>query len=125
MKVTKLKSNEVFVFNSNYLGMHRTGSARKALEYGAKWGRGEGLHGQTYAIPTKFSPTQRLPMGDIEECVSRFIRKANSRQDLIFRVAPMDSGLAGRRVEQIAELFRGCLELKNVILPIEFLRILK
>lgn len=44
----------VFVFGSNPEGRHGAGAARTAkLTFGAIYGRGEGLQGNAYAIPTK------------------------------------------------------------------------
>ena len=52
-RISELKENEIFVFGSNLAGVHGGGAARFAYErFGAVWGEGVGLHGQTYAIPT-------------------------------------------------------------------------
>lgn len=52
-RILELKGNEIFVFGSNLAGAHCGGAARLAYErFGAVWGEGVGLHGQTYAIPT-------------------------------------------------------------------------
>ena len=51
--IDQLEPNEIFVFGSNLAGMHGGGAARVAYEkFGAVWGQGVGLQGQTYAIPT-------------------------------------------------------------------------
>ena len=50
--IEKLKPHEVFVFGSNLNGMHGGGAAKLAMKWGAVWGKGVGLQGQTYAIPT-------------------------------------------------------------------------
>ena len=50
---TELKPNEIFVFGSNLQGYHGGGAARLAMnQWGAVWGQGTGLQGQTHAIPT-------------------------------------------------------------------------
>lgn len=47
-KISELKENEIFVFGSNLAGAHGGGAARLAYErFGAVWGEGVGLHGQT------------------------------------------------------------------------------
>ncbi|QAX96049.1 hypothetical protein [Vibrio phage vB_VmeM-Yong XC32] len=51
--ITKLKPNMVFVYGSNPEGRHGLGAAKLALRYGAKYGVGRGLMGQTYALVTK------------------------------------------------------------------------
>lgn len=51
--ITELKENEIFVFGSNLAGAHSGGAARVAYnKFGAVWGQGVGLQGQSYGIPT-------------------------------------------------------------------------
>jgi hypothetical protein len=51
--INYLKENEIFVFGSNLEGMHGGGAARAAYnKFGAIWGQGVGLQGQSYGIPT-------------------------------------------------------------------------
>lgn len=51
--ISELKENDIFVFGSNLNGYHAGGDARVAMEkFGAVWGQGVGLQGQSYAIPT-------------------------------------------------------------------------
>lgn len=51
--ITDLAPNEIFVFGSNASGQHGAGAARTALErFGAVWGQGSGLQGQSYGIDT-------------------------------------------------------------------------
>jgi hypothetical protein len=53
-KVTKLAPNQIFVFGSNPEGRHGAGAAKYAKDnFGAMYGQGEGLQGQSYALPTK------------------------------------------------------------------------
>jgi len=53
-KVTSLKPNQIFVFGSNPEGRHGAGAAKYAKDnFGAMYGQGEGLQGQSYALPTK------------------------------------------------------------------------
>ena len=52
-RISELKPNEIFVFGSNLIGAHDGGSAQLAYNrFGAVWGQGVGLQGQSYAIPT-------------------------------------------------------------------------
>lgn len=47
-------ASTVFVFGSNPEGRHGAGAAKVAREqFGAKYGQGEGLQGNSYALPTK------------------------------------------------------------------------
>ena len=52
--ITKLEKNEIFVFGSNPEGRHGRGAANTALKkFGAKWGQGRGLQGNSYGLITK------------------------------------------------------------------------
>lgn len=53
LPITKLGPNNVLVFGSNPEGRHGKGSAKLAMKFGAKYGCGRGLQGQTYALVTK------------------------------------------------------------------------
>lgn len=48
------EKNTIFVFGSNPEGRHGLGAAKIAVEkFGAIYGKGEGLQGNAYALPTK------------------------------------------------------------------------
>lgn len=51
--ITELDTDHIFVFGSNPEGRHGLGAAKAAMKFGAKYGKGRGLHGQTYALVTK------------------------------------------------------------------------
>ena len=55
--------NNILVFGSNPEGRHGAGLAKAAMAFGARYGRGRGLHGNTYALVTK-----NLTKGYIEPC---------------------------------------------------------
>jgi hypothetical protein len=96
----------IFVFGSNRKGAHGGGAAKQALvEYGAKWGVGEGMRGRSYALPTKSSHLSTLPISSIAEHVWQFIALARTRTDLEFAVTRVGCGLAGLTDEQVAPLF--------------------
>ena len=114
--IRSLAPNEVFVFGSNLGGMHGGGAARAALNhFGAIWGQGVGLQGQSYAIPTMHGGVDV-----IKPYVDEFIQFAQSRPDLYFYVTRIGCGIAGFRDEQIAPLFAQALTLDNVALPKSF-----
>ncbi len=52
-RITKLEPNHIFVFGSNPEGRHGAGAAKCAVKFGATYGIGRGLSGQTYALVTK------------------------------------------------------------------------
>ena len=86
--------------------------------FGAVWGNGEGLQGQSYAIPTMEG------YENIGPAVERFIGFAKEHTELTFLVTPIGCGIAGYRAEEIAPLFGGALDLENVFLPEGFLKVL-
>lgn len=104
-KVHKLQANEVFVFGSNEQGRHGKGAARDALKFGAVYGNGRGLQGQTYALPTKSTPYKPLPLPEIAANIRELYACALAHPHLTFLVTPVGCGLAGYAVWEIAELF--------------------
>ena len=115
-RISELKENEVFVFGSNLAGAHGGGAARLAYNrFGAVWGEGVGLHGQTYAIPT-----MQGGVDTIKPYVDAFIRFAKEHSRLTFLVTRIGCGIAGFRDEEIAPLFKDAIDVENIILPKEF-----
>ena len=118
-QVDALQPNEIFVFGSNAQGYHNGGAARVAAErFGAVMGQGEGLQGQSYAIPT---------MGTLQEIVAavqRFTIFAESHPEMRFLVTRIGCGSTGFTDSEIAPMFQHCIRLKNVALPVEFWKVL-
>lgn len=107
--ITELRDNEVFVFGSNLAGMHAGGAARFAYnKFGAIWGQGEGLQGQSYAIPTMQGGVET-----IAPYVDTFIAFAQAHPELHFLVTPIGCGIAGFCEQEIAPLFRAALNQTN------------
>ena len=114
--IRELADNEVFVFGSNLGGFHGGGAARAAMQrFGAVWGQGVGLQGQSYAIPTMQGGVET-----IKPYVDEFIEFARTKPELFFYVTRIGCGIAGFRDEEIAPLFAGALALENVALPKSF-----
>ena len=79
------KSNDILVFESNSEGFHTLGMAKFAnKELGAEWGVGEGLRGNTYAIPTKTLNDEANTKYDIENAIDRFKKFALEHPELNF-----------------------------------------
>ena len=115
-RITELKSNEIFVFGSNLAGAHGGGAARLAYDrFGAIWGQGVGLQGQSYAIPTMQGGVET-----IKPYVDEFIRFAKEHPKLKFWVTKIGCGIAGFTVDEIAPLFYHAIDCKNIVLPKEF-----
>lgn len=108
--------NRIFVYGSNEGGIHGAGAAKTAMQhYGAKWGVGEGLQGNSYAIPTKDRTIYTLPLDKVRGYVDTFKMFAAAHPELRFFVTRIGCGLAGFTDSQIAPLFAGCSA--NVELP--------
>ena len=105
-KITELKENEVLVFGSNLEGYHSGGAAKVAMEkFGALWGQGVGLQGQSYAIPTMQGGTEI-----IKSYVDEFINFASNHKELTFFVTRIGCGIAGFKDEEIAPFFKKTLD---------------
>jgi len=115
--IDKLEANEIFVFGSNLEGRHGGGAAAVAKKWGAIWGQGVGLQGQTYAIPTMQGGVET-----IKPYVNEFLLFAKAHPELKFLVTEIGCGIAGFTVQEIAPLFKAALEenIENVYLPQRF-----
>jgi len=122
--ITALEPNQIFVFGSNERGVHGAGAAKMAVKWGAVYGIGEGLKGQTYAIPTKDGNIETLNLEDINNYIVNFVKFAKEHSHLNFLVTEIGCGLAGLSPNQIAPMFKEVSSLSNVYLPFRFWQIL-
>lgn len=99
------RNGEILVFGSNAAGRHGAGAAKAALQYGAVYGVGTGMVGQSYALPTKDRSIQSLPLTKIKSNVDDFLKFATTHSDLTFFVTRVACGLAGYTDSQIAPMF--------------------
>ena len=119
--IDSLEENEIFVFGSNLQGMHGGGAARVAHEkFGAVWGEGIGLQGQSYAIPTMHGGVDV-----IAPYVNDFIAFAKEHPELKFLVTEIGCGIAGFRISEMAPLFKEALKMENIYLPERFIEVLE
>ena len=119
--INELADNEVFVFGSNLNGWHGGGAAAAAhMWFGAIWGVGVGIQGQSYAIPTMQGGIET-----IKPFVDEFIQYAREHQDKVFLVTRIGCGIAGFRDDDIAPLFEECVEMDNVVLPKSFHQVIE
>ena len=118
-QISHLEASEIFVFGSNIRGYHAGGAAAAAMNhFGAIWGQGEGLQGQSYAIPTMEG------IESLGNAVKRFTQFAAEHPDMRFLVTRIGCGIAGYTPDTIAPLFRDCINLENVALPADFWKVL-
>ena len=140
--ITELKANEVFVFGSNIQGEHVGGAAKIAVKkFNACNGQGFGLQGQSYAIPTcrrawlkpNLNKMDRdlegmyrktIPFDNVNQIkpfVDAFINDAKAvGNEFVFYVTKIGCGIAGFKINEVAELFADAYEVENIYLPIEF-----
>lgn len=111
--ITELKPHEIFVFGSNLSGSHGGGAAALAYrKWGAVWGQGVGLQGQTYGIPTMLGGVDT-----IRPYVDDFIRFAKQHPEMTFLVTEIGCGIAGFKVSEMAPLFVEAIPVENIHLP--------
>lgn len=112
-RITQLEDNEVFVFGSNLEGAHGGGAALLAWQkFGAIWGQGVGLQGQSYGIPT-----MQGGVDTIKPYVDEFISFARHHPKLTFLVTRIGCGIAGFTNEEISPLFKEAHGIENIVLP--------
>ena len=87
-------ANTIFVFGSNPEGRHGAGAAKTAREkFGAIYGQGEGLQGNSYALPTKDLRVRQnrglrsISPEQITESIKRMYQVAAENPDKQFKVA--------------------------------------
>lgn len=96
----------IFVFGSNLAGRHGRGAALIARRFhGAVYGQGEGLQGNSYAVPTKGLKMEILPLNTIKANVDRLMRFATKHPEYLFKITALGTGLAGYSHEDIAPMF--------------------
>ena len=119
-RIQDLKPDEIFVFGSNLAGAHGGGAALLAYrKWGAVWGQGAGLQGQTYAIPTMHGGVDK-----IDPYVKDFICFAKQHPEMTFLVTEIGCGIAGFLPEEIAPLFNEAILVGNIYLPERFWMVL-
>jgi hypothetical protein len=115
-RISELKPNEIFVFGSNLSGSHGGGAALLAYErFGAIWGQGVGLQGQSYGIPTMHGGVNA-----IKPYVDEFIEFAKVHPEYKFLVTKVGCGIAGFTTREMAPLFQDAIDVENIVLPKEF-----
>ena len=119
--VLSLAPDEVFVFGSNLGGFHGGGAARAAYnKFGAVWGQGVGMQGQSYAIPTMQGGVET-----IAPYVDEFIEYAGNHPEKKFLVTEIGCGIAGFTPEEIAPLFKDAAGIENISLPERFWEVIE
>jgi hypothetical protein len=110
----------IFVFGANLDGKHSGGAARFAkLNEGAEDGVGEGLTGNSYALPTVGHNFAPMDTAEIQPYVQNFLDYATAKLNFAryhkkkipqFKVTRVGCGLAGHKDEDIAPFFANAPE---------------
>lgn len=98
--IEELLPGQVIVIGSNERGLHAAGAALYAhLHFGLRWGIGEGLSGQTYALPTMSG------FEDFKTAAEVFKNYAALSHDLTFLLTKVGCGIAGYSEASVRALF--------------------
>ena len=101
-----MNKHKIFVFGSNLAGRHGAGAALFARQYhGAIYGKGVGIQGNSYALPTKDEHLRSLPLEEIKTYVDQFLSYAEYHPELDFIVTRVGCGLAGYTDDEIKPMF--------------------
>ena len=117
-------ANTVFVFGSNPEGRHGAGAAKVAREsFGAVYGQGEGLQGNSYALPTKDlrvtanNGLRSISREQIIENIKKLYDVARSMPEKTFKVAYTNGAtevtLNGYSGQEMAEMFLSAGEIPS------------
>lgn len=113
----------IFVFGSNEAGYHGLGSALEAKNnHVAILGKAFGLHGNSFAIPTKNAKLKPLKLHNIDNYVKAFIQFAIDNTQYMFNVCEIGCCWAGYKPSDIAPLFSNCINISNITLPDSFIQ---
>jgi len=112
----------IFVFGSNPEGRHGAGSAKVAREqFGAIYGVGEGLQGNSYALPTKdlrIPGDRTIGKGDIARNIGKLYEVARKHPDKKFMIAYRngkdEKTLNGYTGEEMLRMFAALIVPNNI-----------
>ena len=106
-KSTVSVAEPVFVFGSNIAGIYEAGAGAYAVAFhGAVAGKGSGMHGNSYAIPTHDSALQILSLDVINNYINGFLVYAANHSQVNFQVARIGCCENGYKDEEMGPLFR-------------------
>ena len=116
--INNVDREDIFVFGSNAAGNHYGGAARTAfMEFGARWGQGEGLAGNSYALPTLDENLKPLSLDRIAEAFVKLFKTALLNSEFTFYLTKVGIGIAGFKVEEICYSIKLALQKLNIFIP--------
>ena len=118
--ITKLESNQIFVYGANTNFYHGAGAAKQALKFGARIGEGPFV-GNTYGIPTKGKYLNILSLAEIKLEIEIFLNYVKMYPEKEWLLTKIGTGLSRYKIEDIAQLFIDFMPLpSNLVVPKEF-----
>lgn len=115
-----LPEGSVFVFGSNLAGRHGKGAAEVAVNFGAVYGKGWGLHGMSYGVATKDMFLDVMPVARIEAQMPLLQKAVDEHPGYFWYITAFGCGLAGYMPSEIAPLLQWTVGYHNVIIPKSF-----
>lgn len=120
-----LKENEIMVFGSCLNGQHQFGEAKVARQFGAEINKSVGLVGKTYAIPVRHRDYRTLvPIHEIEKHIDNLLKFVRRKHEIVFYITAIGCEQREYGHRAMAPLFKDFLDLDNVFLPIQWIKIL-
>lgn len=114
--IEKLEPNQIFVFGSNLAGRHGAGAARQAYkQFGAEYGVGEGMTGQSYAFPTLSRTLSQLSYVRLQIARDLLYHTCLEYSGMEFLLTKVGCGLAGYDESTMRGLFTD--PPSNLVLP--------
>ena len=114
--ITRLAPDEIIVVGTNLAGAHGGGAAAQAhRDFGLEWGVGQGLSGQTYALPTLGRKLEKRNDEQLTMSIRKLWKCARENPGKIFLLTKVGCGIAGYDEEYIADKFKGAPD--NIIKP--------
>lgn len=116
--INNIGREDIFVFGSNAAGYHHGGAAQTAFKkFGARWGQGEGLVGNSYALPTLDEDFHPLSLEKISEAFVKLFKTALLNSKLTFYLTKVGVGIAGFKIEEICYSIKTALQRLNIFIP--------
>jgi hypothetical protein len=117
--ITKLETNEVFVFGSNMAGVHSGGAAAQAhKDFGAVMGVSEGITGDSYALPSLNADMSKRTLEEIRASIKRLYEFCDANREKHFILTKVGCGIAGFEEEDILKIVISEYPPANISLPI-------
>lgn len=124
--ITQMTGNNVFVFGSNPEGRHGLGAAKQAMKFGAKYGKGRGLSGNSYALPTK-----NLKAGYVEYTKNRDIHyplagvRSIPREEIVLNIRELYETAKEHKDKKFFIAYRADGKFLNGYTPLEMFNMFK